>query len=57
MTIYNAFGWLAVGMSTVGIINDFSALTKTDIMTCLELAADQKKRLCFTRLMPTETNY
>ena len=45
ITVYDVLGWLAVGMSTAEIIDDFPELTETDIMACLEFAADREHRL------------
>ena len=45
ITVYDVLGWLAVGMSTAEIIDDFPELTKADVMACLEFAADRKHRL------------
>ena len=45
ITVYDVLGWLAVGMSTAEIIDDFPELTKADIMACLEFAADRDHRI------------
>lgn len=45
ITVYDVLGWLAVGMSTAEIIDDFPELTETDIRACLEFAADRDHRL------------
>lgn len=45
ITVYDVLGWLAVGMSTAEIIEDFPELTETDIKACLEFAADREHRL------------
>ncbi len=45
ITVYDVLGWLAVGMSTAEIIDDFPELTKADVMACLEFAADREHRL------------
>ena len=39
ITVYDGLGWLASGMSTADIIDDFPELTKADVMACLEFAA------------------
>ena len=44
ITVYDVLGWLAAGMSTAEIIDDFPELTETDIRHCLEFAADRKHR-------------
>ena len=45
ITVYDVLGWLAAGMSTTEIIDDFPELTETDIRACLEFAADREHRL------------
>ena len=45
ITVYDVLGWLAVGMSTSEIIDDFPELTETDIKACLEFVADRDHRL------------
>ncbi len=45
ITVYDVLGWLAAGMSTAAIIDDFPELTETDIRACLEFAADREHRL------------
>jgi uncharacterized protein (DUF433 family) len=45
ITVYDVLGWLAVGMSTAEIIDDFPELTASDIKACLEFAADREHRL------------
>ena len=45
ITVYDVLGWLAAGMSTADIINDFPELTETDIRACLAFAADRDHRL------------
>ena len=45
ITVYDVLGWLAAGMSTAEIIDDFPELTETDIRACLEFAADRDHRL------------
>ena len=42
ITVYDVLGWLAIGMSTAEIIDDFPELTETDIRACLEFAADRE---------------
>lgn len=41
ITVYDVFGWLADGLSIAEIIDNFPQLTKTDILACLEFAADR----------------
>ncbi|MBR8832293.1 MAG: hypothetical protein N5P05_002002 [Chroococcopsis gigantea SAG 12.99] len=45
ITVYDVLGWLASGMSTAEIIDDFPELRETDIKACLEFAADRDHRL------------
>ncbi|NEO82713.1 MAG: DUF433 domain-containing protein [Spirulina sp. SIO3F2] len=45
ITVYDVLGWLAAGMSTAEIIDDFPELTEADIQACLEFAADRAHRL------------
>jgi uncharacterized protein (DUF433 family) len=40
ITIYDVLGWLATGMSTAEIIDDFPELTETDIKACLEFTGN-----------------
>ena len=42
ITVYDVLGWLAAGMSTAEIIDDFPELTETDIKACLAFAADRE---------------
>ncbi len=37
ITVYDVLGWLAAGMSTDEIIDDFPELVEADIMACLEI--------------------
>lgn len=45
ITVYDVLGWLAAGMDTKEIINDFPELTKEDIQACLAYAADREHKL------------
>lgn len=45
ITVYDVLGWLATGMSMDEILDDFPELSITDIMACLEFAADRDHRL------------
>ena len=45
ITVYDVLGWLAAGMSTAEIIDDFPELTEADIKACLEFATDREHRL------------
>ncbi len=42
ITVYDVLSWLAAGMSTAEIIDDFPELAEADIMACLEFAADRE---------------
>lgn len=39
ITVYDVLSYLAAGMSTEEILDDFEELTKEDIMACLAYAA------------------
>jgi uncharacterized protein (DUF433 family) len=45
ITVDDVLGWLATGITTAEIIDDFPELTETDIRACLEFAADQEYQL------------
>ena len=45
ITVYDVLGWLAAGMSTAEIIDDFPELTEADIKACLEFAVDRDRLL------------
>lgn len=45
ITVYDVLGWLAAGMTTSEIINDFPELTTDDIKACLAYAADREHKL------------
>jgi uncharacterized protein (DUF433 family) len=38
ITVNDVLGWLAAGMTTAEIIDDFPELTETDIRACLKFA-------------------
>ena len=50
ITVYDVLGYLASGMTTDEIIEDFPELTLEDIRACLSYAADSEKH---TRLLQT----
>ncbi|MEP6646849.1 MAG: DUF433 domain-containing protein [Saprospiraceae bacterium] len=50
ITVYDVLGYLASGMTTEQIMEDFPELTKDDIQACLSYAADSEKH---TRLLQT----
>jgi uncharacterized protein (DUF433 family) len=39
ITVYGVLGWLASGMTTQDILNDYPELTGEDILACLKFAA------------------
>jgi uncharacterized protein (DUF433 family) len=45
ITVYDVLGWLASGMSSEEIIEDFPELTKDDISACLAYAADKERKI------------
>ena len=45
ITVADALGWLAAGMSHPEIIADYPELTEEDIRACLAYAADRERRL------------
>jgi len=45
ITVYDVLSYLASGMSTEEVLDDFPELTKEDILACLAYAADAEKRL------------
>jgi uncharacterized protein (DUF433 family) len=45
ITVYDAFDYLASGMSEDEILDDFPDLTREDIRACLAFAADRERRL------------
>lgn len=45
MTVYDVLEYLAAGMTTQEILDDFPYLTKEDIEACLAFAADREKSM------------
>jgi uncharacterized protein (DUF433 family) len=45
ITVYDVLEYLASGMTTKEIIDDFPYLTEEDILACLSFAADREKSL------------
>jgi uncharacterized protein (DUF433 family) len=43
ITVHDILQWLATGMTTDDIINDYPELTKQDIKAALQFAADREK--------------
>ncbi len=44
ITVYDVLEYLASGMTTEEILNDFPELTKEDILAVLSYAADKEKK-------------
>ncbi|MFN0037434.1 MAG: DUF433 domain-containing protein [Saprospiraceae bacterium] len=44
ITVEDVLRWLASGMSTEEVIEDFPELTREDILTALEFAANRQER-------------
>ncbi len=45
ITVYDVLEYLAAGMTTQEILDDFPYLTEEDILACLSYAADREKSL------------
>jgi len=45
ITVYDILSYLAAGMSTKDILNDFPELTEQDILASLAYAAEAEKRI------------
>lgn len=45
ISVYDVLNWLANGMSSSEIIDDFPVLTKEDILACLAYAADKEHKI------------
>lgn len=45
ITVYDVLGWLAAGMDSKEIIEDFPELSMDDIKACLAYAADREHKL------------
>ena len=45
ITVYDILGWLASGMTTNDIIQDYPELTDEDIISVLAYAADREHRI------------
>lgn len=45
ISVYDILGWLASGMTSSEIIEDFPELTKEDITAALAYAADRKHKI------------
>ena len=45
ISVYDVLSWLAAGMTTQEIIEDYSELTEEDIQACLAYAADKEHKI------------
>ncbi|MDF3078530.1 MAG: hypothetical protein K0S09_2419 [Sphingobacteriaceae bacterium] len=45
ITVQDILGYLASGMTTEEIVEDFPELTREDVLACLAYAADAEKRI------------
>jgi uncharacterized protein (DUF433 family) len=45
ISVYDVLSWLASGMTTKEIIEDYPELTEEDIQACLAYAADREHRI------------
>jgi uncharacterized protein (DUF433 family) len=43
MTVYDILSYLAAGMTPEEVLDDFSYLTKEDILACLNYAAERER--------------
>lgn len=53
ITVYDVLDYLASGMSTEEIVDDFPYLNETDIRACLAYAADTEKAQMLVRVNET----
>ena len=47
ITVADVLGWLASGMKTSEILEDFPELTETDIQACLQFAARREQQTVY----------
>ncbi len=45
IAVYDILSWLASGMTTMDIINDYPELTEEDIQASLQYAADKEHKI------------
>ncbi|MBK9333811.1 MAG: DUF433 domain-containing protein [Ignavibacteria bacterium] len=45
ISVYDVLGWLASGMTTEQIIEDFPQLSKDQILACLAYSADKERKV------------
>lgn len=55
ITFYDVLEYLASGMTTLEILDDFPYLTETDIRACLAYAADREKTQMIVHTNETST--
>jgi uncharacterized protein (DUF433 family) len=44
ITVYDVLSYLAAGMTTEEVLDDFPELTREDILACLAYAADAERK-------------
>jgi uncharacterized protein (DUF433 family) len=44
ITVYDVLSYLAAGMTTAEILEDFPYLTQADVLACLAYAADREQK-------------
>lgn len=49
ITVYDILSYLAAGMTIDEVLDDFSALTRDDILACLSYAADRERHTVIVR--------
>lgn len=49
ITVYDVLSYLASGMTTEEILEDFPSLTKEDILACLSYVADRERHTVVIR--------
>lgn len=49
ITVYDVLGWLADGMTTDEILEDYPELEMADIQACLAFAADRERHAAVLR--------
>lgn len=47
ITVADVLGWLASGMKTEEILEDFPELTEADIQACLQFAAQRERQTVY----------
>ena len=51
ITVYDVLSWLAEGMTTDEILEDFPELNASDISACLGFAADREHNLASLKIL------